>query len=202
MEFSSDTQESNFSLELFDFLCKVIGSEKDVRSRRIFFKVLDHALQYSPKWRVVTSGSKSEGLDLPGSDLDIMYVNYVDTVYNTQSEIPSCLPYGLFLDLENTPPGYVNIKLNLNNRNGKQPTHIYSEKHIISNEHYKQLIQQMNIKNTSGDMLRIYSELHGPCSSTIRGSYDLLSTYKCQSWPIIAAEWITRSRNCQWPQQN
>ncbi|VDH99856.1 Hypothetical predicted protein [Mytilus galloprovincialis] len=97
--------ESNFSLKLFDFLCKLVGSEQDIRARRIFFKVLDHAIQYSPEWRVVTSGSKSEGLDLPGSDLDIMYINQVDTVYNTQFEIPNDLPYALYFDFENTPPG-------------------------------------------------------------------------------------------------
>ncbi|XP_063400719.1 uncharacterized protein LOC134685171 [Mytilus trossulus] len=200
MEFPAAPLKSNFSLELFDFLCKIVGSEKDVRSRRIFFKVLDHALQYSPKWRVVTSGSKSEGLDLQGSDLDIMYINQVDTVYNTQSEIPSDLPYGLFLDFENTPPGYVQIALHLKKRNGKKLNHEYSGNHILlSNEHYKNLIQEMNIPKARSKILDEFSEIHGPCSSTIRGTFDFLSTYKCHSWPTIAVEWITRPRNYEWP---
>ncbi|CAC5369742.1 unnamed protein product [Mytilus coruscus] len=202
MEFPAAPLESNFSLELFDFLCKIVGSEKDVRARRIFFKVLDHALQYSPKWRVVTSGRKSEGLDLPGSDLDITYINQVDTVYNTKSTIPSDLQYGLFLDFENTPPGYVHIELHQKKRHGIQPNHVYSGNHIIlSNEHYKQLIQEMNMPNAKNksSLLENFSDIHGPCSSTICGSYDFLSTYKCHSWPTVVAEWITRPRNYEWP---
>ncbi|XP_052064726.1 uncharacterized protein LOC127704635 isoform X2 [Mytilus californianus] len=202
MEFSYETLESNFSLELFDFLCKVVGSEKDVRSRRIFFKVLDHALQYSPQWRVVTSGSKAEGLDLPGSDLDIMYINQMDTVYNTKSEIPSDLPYALYFDFENTPPGYVNIKLHLNNRSGMQTKHMYinSDNNIfLSNGHYKRLIQNMYNDKDSFDDSMSFSEIHGPCTSSICGSYDFLSTYKCNSWPRNATEWITRPRSYQWP---
>ncbi|CAC5369762.1 unnamed protein product [Mytilus coruscus] len=201
MEFSSETLESNYSLQLFEFLCKIVGSKKDVRARRIFFKVLDHAIQYSPEWRVVTSGSKAEGLDLPGSDLDIMYINQVDTVYNTKSEIPSDLPYALYFDFENTPPGYVHIKLHLNNRRGMHTQHMYSDNNILLiNGHYKRLIQSMYIDDDIHIESMFFTEIHGPCSSSICGSYDFLSTYKCQYWPRNASEWITRPRSYQWPQ--
>ncbi|VDH99858.1 Hypothetical predicted protein [Mytilus galloprovincialis] len=200
MELSSETIESNFSLELFDFLSKIVGSEKDVRARRIFFKVLDHALQYSPQWRVVTSGSKSEGLDLPGSDLDIMYINQVDSVYNAKSEVPSDLPYALYFDFENTPPGYVHIKLHQNNKRGMHTQHMYSDNMLLANGHYKRLIQSMYIDKNIYNESMFFTEIHGPCSSSICGSYDFLSTYECHSWPRNAAEWITRPRSYQWPQ--
>ena len=86
------------STELYNYLCIVCGSEQDVKTRRIFFKVLDRAFRFSTKWKVVNSGSKAEGLDLPGSDLDIMYINEIDLVYSTQCQVPKYFNYGLVLD--------------------------------------------------------------------------------------------------------
>ncbi|VDH99862.1 Hypothetical predicted protein [Mytilus galloprovincialis] len=124
----------------------------------------------------------------------------MDAVYNTQSEIPSGLPYGLYLDFQNTIPGYVNIQLQVNNSNMIQHKHACSKNSkLLTNVHYEQLIQKVLIPDWRSDILGPFWMSHDSCPSTICGSYHFLSSYRCHSWPIIAAKWITRCRKYQWP---
>lgn len=56
------------SLHFYDYLCNRMGSEKEVTGRRLIFKAVD---TYNCQSQEISSGSKSEGLELKGSDLDI-----------------------------------------------------------------------------------------------------------------------------------
>jgi hypothetical protein len=62
---------------------EVVGSEKVVDYRRQFFNVLDDVYNHrgNNNCQIISSGSKAEGLNLPGSDLDVMHVNKKIHVY-------------------------------------------------------------------------------------------------------------------------
>lgn len=64
--------ETSESLKFYQYLCRQIGSEKVVRIRRLAFVISDIG-QLS---RTITSGSIGEGLDLKGSDLDVMWMDH------------------------------------------------------------------------------------------------------------------------------
>ncbi|CAG2215842.1 unnamed protein product [Mytilus edulis] len=61
--------EKSESLHFYKYLCQQIGSEKIVRTRRLAFNIRDLG------HKMVTSGSKGEGLNLNGSDLDVMMID-------------------------------------------------------------------------------------------------------------------------------
>jgi hypothetical protein len=62
---------------------EVVGSEKVVDYRRQFFNVLDDVYNHSGsnQWHYISSGSRAEGLNLPGSDYDVMHINKDINVY-------------------------------------------------------------------------------------------------------------------------
>lgn len=60
------------SLRLYKYLCdEIVGSENIVRYKRLYCKLHDDILIYYDS-EIISSGSKAEGVDLPGSDIDIM----------------------------------------------------------------------------------------------------------------------------------
>jgi hypothetical protein len=61
--------------EVYDNIISVVGSEMDIRIRQNVFLIKDKIdNRIKIEITVVSSGSLSEGLDLPGSDIDIMFV--------------------------------------------------------------------------------------------------------------------------------
>jgi hypothetical protein len=61
--------------EVYDNIISVVGSEMDIRIRQNVFFIKDKIdNRIKIEITVVSSGSLSEGLDLPGSDIDIMFV--------------------------------------------------------------------------------------------------------------------------------
>ncbi|CAG2254639.1 unnamed protein product [Mytilus edulis] len=84
----------------------VVGSEKVVKYRRYLNKGLDDCLN-TDKLRVIRSGSKAEGLDLHGSDLDLMCL--FDFVVEENNE--NTKEKSMCLDTENALPGFACIKI-------------------------------------------------------------------------------------------
>ncbi|CAG2199814.1 coxA [Mytilus edulis] len=60
------------SLNFYNYLCHKIGSEEVIRVRRLYLNIIE--MGHSDKMKVIQSGSKAEGLDLKGSDLDLMSI--------------------------------------------------------------------------------------------------------------------------------
>jgi hypothetical protein len=50
-----------------------VGSEETVKTKRTFNSIKDN-LEYGRLFTTITSGSFGEGLEMKGSDVDIMYV--------------------------------------------------------------------------------------------------------------------------------
>ncbi|CAC5389561.1 unnamed protein product [Mytilus coruscus] len=72
---------------LYSQLVQIVGKEPDIRYRQRLFLIEDVIRNIiRPSFKRFVSGSLSEGLDLPGSDIDIMYVlPMVEAVSDTQN---------------------------------------------------------------------------------------------------------------------
>ncbi|CAC5365658.1 unnamed protein product [Mytilus coruscus] len=71
------------SLKFYIYLCQKIGSLEVVRMRRLAFVIYDIGQTYN----TITSGSKGEGLDLKGSDMDVMFIDRYFKVYESETEV-------------------------------------------------------------------------------------------------------------------
>ena len=108
----------DISVKLYKYMCdEVVGSEKVVNCRRQFFNVLDDVNNDcgDNEWRVISSGSKAEGLDLPGSDFDVMLINEDIHVYELNDILSKYhnlrTRYNLVLNLENAMPGFTLLNI-------------------------------------------------------------------------------------------
>jgi hypothetical protein len=72
--------------EVYDNLISVVGSEMDIRIRQNLFLIQDKIYnKVDTEITQVSSGSLAEGLDLPGSDMDVMFVfNSVNILQNVR----------------------------------------------------------------------------------------------------------------------
>lgn len=71
------------ALNFHKYLCQKIGSEEVVRDR-LAFCISD--ISHLGHGRIM-SGSKGEGLDMKGSDLDIMFIDTAFKVYESATDV-------------------------------------------------------------------------------------------------------------------
>ncbi|CAG2214389.1 unnamed protein product [Mytilus edulis] len=70
----ADNVTQNISIALYRFMCQnIVGTEDHVKQLRLINTVRDN-LSSDEKMTFITSGSFGEGLEMRGSDLDIMFV--------------------------------------------------------------------------------------------------------------------------------
>lgn len=74
-------EQMALSVRIYKYLCEeVVGTENIVRYRRFYFKLYDE-ISNENDHAFISSGSKAEGLDLPGSDFDLMLLIKLWEVY-------------------------------------------------------------------------------------------------------------------------
>ncbi|CAG2235846.1 unnamed protein product [Mytilus edulis] len=137
----------------------------------------------------ISSGSKAEGLDIEGSDYDLMIVEKDIGVYESVHAVSSSL-HGLTLLMAtiHTKPGFTKLKV------------------CKASEAYLQILykwcetfqQELYI---SSDLYRKYRLpkrdtmiIHGPCVSSKNNLYDVAYSFHCMEWVKPAKQWINRSR--------
>ncbi|VDH92708.1 Hypothetical predicted protein [Mytilus galloprovincialis] len=191
------------SLHFYDYLCRKIGSEKVVKGRRLTFIAIDSTSDNS-----VSSGSRSEGLDLKGSDFDIMNIDFNMKVYESEKDVVEGRHPVLLMDTSETQPCFTH--LNLQRYTHYRPSKFYIEmleqcgnqcplfniveqhgmKYLLSNKLYKQTFFKYHEKTKLG-----LTKVHGPCLSDVNGDYDFAMCFKCDKWISQAALWINRPRS-------
>lgn len=136
----------------------------------------------------VVIGSKSEGLDMAGSDLDILLCSHRahekgDNSSNTISD------YEYDSLMNNIQPGYVMLKT-------KGNTAI-----VLPSNAFNSQMEAMRNNKPLRDILK--TEIHGPAvMKSVNGEeFDFVISVKSESWPNIAMEWINRKRKFRWPSQ-
>ncbi|XP_071151249.1 uncharacterized protein [Mytilus edulis] len=192
------------SLDFYKYLCKKIGSEEDVRVRRLSWIVCD--LGSTPGTQI-TSGSIGEGLDIKGSDLDVMVIDPSFKVYESDRDVTYTVPIEvlpLVMDTENTHPCFTQLRL---------PLHFHHDSNLLDSR-IEQMLEQdclvnklSNVQYKLDKSYKFYSyhprpkhltTFHGPCLTDESGKYDLAFCFKCDKWISPAQSWVSRPRTT-WP---
>ncbi|XP_052083352.1 uncharacterized protein LOC127720673 [Mytilus californianus] len=185
--------EKSESLKFYKYLCQNIGSEEVVRIRRLAFTIKDIA----QCTKTITSGSMGEGLNLNGSDFDIMVIDRNFKVFQSETEVQSqCFATPLIMNTEETQPCFTQLLLLSHNI---MTVHDVFEKnhrgYMLSSELfklvYKKFAEVLIPGLTTGN-------IHAPCISDQDGFLDLAWCLKCDKWIFQAKPWINRPRTT-WP---
>ncbi|CAC5416189.1 unnamed protein product [Mytilus coruscus] len=179
------------SVRLYKYLCdEIVGSEKVVRYKRLYCKLHDDILTDS-ETALISSGSKAEGLDLPGSDIDIMLCSKISEVYEDE---PKDKEDVIILDTENALPGFALLKVA---GESEFPTTNTTDGVLLANSDMLQLA--LDEKKGDNELF----EIHGPSlSNSLLHDIDMVTCFKCHSWPKVAHKWFFRHRPSGWPSQD
>lgn len=179
------------SVSLYKYMCeKVVGSENIVRYRRLYCKRNDEIFDDNSS-AIISSGSRAEGLDLPGSDYDIMFHAKNWSVYETKPNNDEDI---IVLDTDNALPCFALLKVS-GNTAFPCPTTVTANGNYIANVDY--------LKFILGTEDHILCSIHGPSlSNSLLDDTDLVFCFKCHTWPTIAKNWLLRYRPSEWPSQD
>ncbi|XP_063409118.1 uncharacterized protein LOC134692590 [Mytilus trossulus] len=181
------------SFNFYKYICQKIGTEEAVRFRRLAFTVRD----IGQRGTIIISGSKGEGLNLNGSDLDVMIIDTTFKVYRSKTDVPSqCFPSPLIMNTEETHPCFTQLWM-LNKNQTTIPNVLYTnhQGNMLSSELFK-----MCCKNHAAvNIFKLFSGIiHGPCISDKDETFDLVWCLKCDNWIFQATSWVSRTRTT-WP---
>ena len=166
----------------------VIGIEETVKTMRMFNTIMDNMF-HDEIYIQITSGSRGEGLEMKGSDIDIMLVFKDVNVYeNVNTARLNSAETCVAMEMDDSKIGFSQLRLiHCNNESiSEWCTNIGNDLYLSS-----QLCK-------SRFASRLADVVHGPCLSDKYGYVDLALTLHSRQWISIANEWVTRS-NCAWP---
>ncbi|VDH98375.1 Hypothetical predicted protein [Mytilus galloprovincialis] len=146
-------------------------------------------LQSNKDVTFITSGSFGEGLEMRGSDLDIMIVSYRHNV--VYEDVQTCfnpkMTY-LLMETDDVKPCYTLLKLE---KNRSPKDFIFFEDQNDNQYFSSALFKQCLLSDVT-------NTIHGPCLSNTTVELDLAVCLHCKTWIYPALQWITRSSN-SWP---
>lgn len=173
------TKGERESLLFYKYLCHKIGAEEDIRTRRLGFISCDihnhpHICNAFKLFPQISSGSKAEGLNLSGSDVDIMLIDIRFEVYESEYEAVQGQKVVLIIDTEDTPPCFSCLLLCTDFRSVadekgkfKRFLHFEGSEVLLSSELYK--LHHLNIVRQSGSS---FNKIHGPSISDDKDHFD------------------------------
>jgi hypothetical protein len=181
--------------EVYDNLICVVGSEMDIRIRQNVFLIKDKIYnRVNTTLTIVSSGSLAEGLDLPGSDMDIMYVfNNVNILQNVQHMNRSARHTTLLIGDEMEFPGFTTLKLIV------EGDVFNSLEYFVETSNGMYFSSISFIRKCIEENVNYKQSAHGPCLSGKDESVDIAFCFHLHSWPRQAEQWIYRHRPGQWP---
>ncbi|XP_071147126.1 cyclic GMP-AMP synthase-like receptor 2 [Mytilus edulis] len=188
----ADTTKPDISLALYRYLChNIVGTEDHVNTIRLMNTVRDN-FSSSKSFTWITSGSFGEGLEMRGSDLDIMQlIKSIKVNADQQPDFGTSITY-LSMDTDDVKPGFTQLRLEYSRSQFiLECCEEHNGKHYFSSALYK---RSMLIGDKS-------NQIHGPCITDKTGVVDLAHTLHCRTWISSAVNWITRSSS-SWPSHN
>ncbi|XP_071141871.1 uncharacterized protein [Mytilus edulis] len=184
---------------LYELLVNINGTERDIRTRQQLFiteDMISSVGNVGSKITKISSGSLSEGLDLPGSDIDVMYViEYLDIIRSETDIKHTVQQTTMVMETDNKYPGFTHLRLVAV---GDENCFVKLQEFFESTG--KGLYFSVNkfvgqiYKNVSHDTF----SLHGPCLSDKNQYIDFAICLRSQHLPYIVIPWATRCR-LQWP---
>ncbi|XP_071150338.1 cyclic GMP-AMP synthase-like receptor [Mytilus edulis] len=146
---------------------------------------------HSDKMKVIQSGSKAEGLNLKGSDLDLMSITPTFKVYQSETEVVrDGLTVPLIINTEDSQPCFTQLRLLDHHQIFKNMWEKNNLGYMLSSEQYK--LVYLSLLPTGS------WKIHGPCLSDMQGRLDLAFCLKCDRWIFQAEPWVIRARTA-WP---
>jgi hypothetical protein len=100
------------SLSLYQFVCRhIVGSEETVKTKRTFNTIKDNLSIYENCIKI-TSGSVGEGLEMKGSDLDLMFVASNVHVYEDINKVRlNSRETSFVMDMDDCKLGFTHLRL-------------------------------------------------------------------------------------------
>jgi hypothetical protein len=189
---------SSHQQEIYDNLIRVVGSEMDIRLRQQAFLLMDKIHnKVCIEQTKVSSGSLAEGLDLPGSDKDIMFVlNDFQIIQNVQDMNRSARCTTLLLDDDIEFPGFSRLKFITV---GDQIYTLISPECLVETQNGICLSSIAFLRKLIEAAINHKQYAHGPCLSDKDELLDIAFCFHLYSWPRQAEKWICRHRSGQWP---
>ncbi|XP_071124015.1 uncharacterized protein [Mytilus edulis] len=179
----------NDSLALYEYMCQnIVGTKEHVNTCRLMNTVRDN-VQSDKQWTVITSGSFGEGLEMRGSDVDLVRVHKdIEVCENTNIHFNPATSY-FEMEMNDTHPGYTQLRLVYS----FFPIILQSCHRIRSEYYYSNSLHNQRFSKS------LFSTFHGPCISDNNELYDIAFCLHCKSWITPANKWKTRS-NKSWPE--
>ncbi|VDI84017.1 Hypothetical predicted protein [Mytilus galloprovincialis] len=186
---------------LYEHLVHIVGTEIDIRKRQRLFIIQDRIYNSScSKIRTrISSGSLAEGLDLPGSDMDIMYVvNNIKITKNVKN-IKNPTHSDMFaMEIYFDHPGFAALRkvaahneVYLREECGRCPLGT-----CTGTQFY------LPVKPFLDSVKEMFSYIdpceHGPCISDPNQTIDIANCIRSKHLPHNAIPWAFRHR-LQWP---
>ncbi|CAG2247167.1 unnamed protein product [Mytilus edulis] len=184
-------EEASDSLTFYNYLCEKIGSEEVVKIRRVTFLIYD----IGQSDNFISSGSKAEGLNLIGSDTDVMIVDSEMKAYESETDVIIDFKVTPFImNTDDTQPCFTQLYAPIDIQNytleaSESFLNMSQQNHLgylLSNEKYK-LFKMSNFGAENN------SKIHGPCISDGDNEYDCAYCLKCDTWISQAKPWHNSS---------
>ena len=199
------------SVLLSQLMDDVVGTEEMVRIRQDYCRIWDciQSTIDSNNFNVYFTGSKAEGLDLPGSDDDYMidinnWANLL--IIHKMQDAPTAVQRNVFyMKTDNVPPCFAMLR-SVNHVQSnmllKACQSIDNAMHLSSYLLVQDMESDMNKKISFGEKVARQGpsvEQWTPYMDTSQSGIDNVSSIHCQFWPDSAKEWRTRPRQFAWP---
>ncbi|VDI20873.1 Hypothetical predicted protein [Mytilus galloprovincialis] len=179
---------------LYEHLVERVGTEIDIRTRQRLFIISDNIEnEFSTHQIKISSGSLAEGLNLPGSDIDIMCINKMeeaDIVQNVRS-IKHPIHHTTFvMETDNDYPGFTRLRMVTEKKDGSFFVP------FAGNRLYLRVNPFVERNKQSIPTMTVFT--HGPCLSDQDQTIDYAFCLRSKYLPHNAIPWAYRHRR-QWP---
>ncbi|CAC5383583.1 STK24_25_MST4 [Mytilus coruscus] len=182
---NTDTIPPNISLALYRCLCQnIVGTEDRVKTIRLMNAMRDN-LSTNKMGIFITSGSFGEGLEMRGSDLDMMMsYKHLEVDEYEKPCFHSSKTY-FSMEQDDIKPGFTLLRL-------KYCDSPYIFKYCEEDNgklYFSSALHKRKIlfESTRGETI------HGACIADKKGYFDFANSLHCKTWISPAIQWITRS---------
>ncbi|XP_071144229.1 uncharacterized protein [Mytilus edulis] len=197
-EYLSWTENDSIENHLVNHLIRTIGTEIDIRKRQIMFILHDKIYNaHEENITKISSGSLAEGLDLPGSDVDIMLVDEVVNVTQIERNIKHPVQRTeVFMETDTDHPGFTRFRLIAVGKRANpfvfKENIVYTQTGVyLSTTNFVNRMKQSNIQRQN-------VLTHCPCLSDQNQTVDIAFCLRSKYLPYHAMPWTLRYRR-QWP---
>ena len=184
------------------------GSEEMVKMRQDFCKINDCIGSINPhNVNVYYTGSKAEGLDLPGTDHDYMFDinNMYDVAVSESTEdlVQSPRTNKLLIVTDNISSAFALLKcVSLHSLLLRRAMVYMGDNAYLSSQEFLSLSNSLKSETETRRIQGPSVESWSEASDTSEPGQDNVASILCEAWPTAAAEWKDRPRHYGWPTQH